>query len=114
MSSFLTNVNRTPIISKHISGKAGLNPISDLQSRVPPDCSAEFCSIHKFLNEAIDSILVDGAKHCEIKEDVETVGFSNRESWKNAQKSNQACRETKKLLMSGKPPPKAIGHIRSK
>ena len=38
MSSFLTNINRINIISKHISGKAKLNPLADLQSRAPSDC----------------------------------------------------------------------------
>ena len=31
MSSFLTNCNRTQIESRHISGKAKLNPLSDIQ-----------------------------------------------------------------------------------
>ena len=32
MSSILTNMNRTPIIARHISGKARLNPGADIQS----------------------------------------------------------------------------------
>ena len=63
MSSFLTNVNRFPIISRHISGKAKLNPIGDLQSRFPSDCNSEACSIHKFVNEAIDSVIDTGGKN---------------------------------------------------
>ena len=57
MSSFLTNINRTKIESKHISGKAKLNPYSDLQSRIPAECNSEVCSVHKFINENIDSII---------------------------------------------------------
>ena len=106
MSSFLTNVNRTRIESRHISGKAKLNPIPDLQSRFPSDCSSEFCSVHKFINGAVDSIVDEGAKNCSI---VHEDGFTNRESWKNCQKSNQACSVAKQFLTSGKPPPKAIG-----
>ena len=106
MSSFLTNVNKTKIESKHISGKAKLNPISDLQSRNPADCHSEFCSIHKFINEAIDSIIDPGAKNNNISE---SLGFSNREAWKAAQNSNQACAVAKHLMTTGKPPPKAIG-----
>ena len=106
MSSFLTNVNKTKIETRHISGKAKLNPISDLQSRNPAECSAEFCSIHKFIDTAIDSIIDPGAKNNKISEE---PGFSNREAWKAAQESNQACSVAKQLLMSGKPPPKAIG-----
>ena len=106
MSSFLTNVNRTPIISKHISGKAKLNPIPDLQSRYPPNCQAEHCSIHKFLEDTIDSTMDTGAKNCSIDAD---NSFNNREAWKTAQLGNQACMIAKQLLISGKPPPKAIG-----
>ena len=60
ISSILTNVNRTPLKVKHISGKAKLNPLADLQSRIPPECTAEFCSMRKFLNEAVETILEDG------------------------------------------------------
>ena len=106
MSSFLTNVNRTPIESKHISGKAKLNPISDLQSRYPPDCTAEYCSIHKFLDEAIDATVDDGAKNCHLQNN---SNYNNRESWKAAQLNNQACSLSIQMLTSGKPPPKAMG-----
>ena len=109
MSSFLTNVNRTQIISKHVSGKAKLNPISDLQSRNPSDCSSEFCSIHKFIDEAINSVIDEGAKNCKIGVNASSSGYNNRESWKAAQSSNQACIVAKQLLSSGKPPPKAVG-----
>ena len=107
MSSFLTNCNRTRIVSKHVSGKAKLNPIADFQSRNPSECNAEFCSIHKFINEAVDSPVDEGAKNCRICHD--DKHFSNREAWLNAQNSNQACVIAKQLLASGKPPPKAIG-----
>ena len=110
MSSFLTNINRTTITSKHISGKARLNPIADLQSRNPPECHSEACSIHKFIDDKIDSVIVDGAKNCSIVNTSESsAGYTNRESWKSAQNSNAACSEAKKLLSSGKPPPKALG-----
>ena len=107
MSSFLTNVNRTKIETRHISGKAKLNPLSDFQSRTPPDCHSEFCSIHKFIEESVDSIIDEGAKNCSVN--ASTKGFTNKESWKSAQGSNQACTVAKQFLSSGKPPPKAIG-----
>ena len=107
ISSFLTNINRTNIESRHISGKAKLNPISDIQSRYPCNCDAEFCSIHKFIKESVDSVVDPGAKNCKIGEN--SPGFTNKESWKSAQQSNQACMVTKQLLSSGKPPPKAMG-----
>ena len=49
MSCFLNNLNRFKIESKHISGKAKLNPLSDMQSRLPADCNADLCSVHKFI-----------------------------------------------------------------
>ena len=107
MSSFLTNCNRTQIESRHISGKAKLNPLSDVQSRCPPECKSEFCSIHKFINEAVDSVVDEGAKNCNITN--KSSGFTNRNSWKSAQESNNACTTAKQLLSSGKPPPKAMG-----
>ena len=76
MSSFLSNFNKTKIESKHISGKAKLNPIADLQSRNPADCRSEFCSIHKFINETIDAIIDPGAKNNNISED---IGFANKQ-----------------------------------
>ena len=106
MSSFLANVNRTPIISKHISGKAKLNPISDLQSRFPAQCHSDHCSIHKFINETIDAVVDPGAKNCTFNNE---SGFDNREAWKSAQLKNQACIVAKQLLETGKPPPKACG-----
>ena len=49
----------------------------------------------------------EGAKNCKITD--EASGFTNRNSWKNAQESNNACSVAKQLLSSGKPPPKAMG-----
>ena len=108
MSSILANANRTPITPKHISGKARLNPIADLQSRIPPKCTSEYCSVRKFLTEAVQSIVEDGPKLSTMQEN-EQVLCATRSAWLEAQQSNQACCETKKLLTSGKPPPKAMG-----
>ena len=106
ISSFLTNINRTPIESRHISGKAKLNPFSDIQSRLTPECT-ESCSVHKFINESIESIVDESAKNGKIE--LSSAGFSNRSSWLSSQKSNQACSTAKQHLASGKPPPKAMG-----
>ena len=84
ISSFLTNINRTKIESRHVSGKAKLNPFADLQSRILPDCNNEGCSIHKFLEDAADAIVDEGAKNCKI----DSSGFSNKISWLNSQKAN--------------------------
>ena len=66
ISSFLTNINRTRIETRHVSGKAKLNPFADLQSRILPDCK-EGCSIHKFLEEAANAVVDEGAKNCKIE-----------------------------------------------
>ena len=109
MSSILTNVNRTPIKPIHISGKAKLNPIADLQSRIPPECNSDFCSVKRFLEETTDAILEDGPKLGAIQNHQTFPVFTNRTSWKKTQMENQACCETRKMLTSGKPPPKAMG-----
>ena len=49
----------------------------------------------------------EGAKNCSITNS--QVDYSNRQSWKAAQMSNEACKVAIKLLTSGKPPPKAMG-----
>ena len=98
MSSLLTNVNRTPIQTKHISGKARLNPIPDLQSRIPPTCTSEVCSVRKFLSQSMDAALEDGPKNIAIKEEDSSPGYANRNARKTAQSSNQACCEAKTLL----------------
>ena len=102
-------MNRTPIKPRHISGKAKLNPIADVQSRIPPECTSEACSVRKFLDETTNSILEDGPKLCSSTNDENHIPFANRTAWKQAQMSNQACCETRKSLISGKPPPKASG-----
>ena len=106
MRSFLSNINRIPIISRHISGKAKLNPFADLQSRAPSVCCAETCSIHKFVEEAIDGVIDPGAKISKI--DIASH-YSNRIAWKKAQVNNPACGFATTLLKTGKPPPRAIG-----
>ena len=107
MSSFLNNVNWVKLESKHISGKAKLNPLSDSQSRSPAECKAELCAIHRFIQEQINGDLEQNAKYCALKTD-ETI-MASREAWRKAQASNQACSVASKLLKSGKPPPKAVG-----
>ena len=107
MASFLNNVNRFKIQSKHISGKANLNPLADKQSRAPASCSVELCSIHKFINNKINGNLDDESQLCQIT--VKNSFMTNRQAWRKAQTANQACNVAVKLLTSGKPPPKACG-----
>ena len=63
MNRFLSNINKIPIIVKHLSGKYDLNTISDHQSRHPSDCTSNTCSIHKFIDDLADTVL-DPAVKC--------------------------------------------------
>ena len=47
----------------HLSGKYDLNSISDHQSRHHSECTAQSCSIHKFINELTETVL-DLATKC--------------------------------------------------
>ena len=108
MSSFLTNINRLPVQTSHISGKARLNPVADHQSRFPSECTSEVCSVCKFIDETIASVLEPAAKNCSLST-TNAEGFASRSAWKQAQNENQACQQAKHLLTTGKPPPKAAG-----
>ena len=109
MSNFLTNANRIKLISKHISGKAKLNPMADLQSRATSECNAEICSIHKFVDEAVDGVIDNKEQSTGRINICKADIYSNKNAWKTAQDNNPACTFTKGLLTSGKPPPKAAG-----
>ena len=87
MNRFLSNVNRIPIIVKHLSGRYNLNEISDHQSRHPPTCNVETCSIHKFINELSDTVM-DPAAKCGAIDSPPTnldTSFYNRAAWISAQ-----------------------------
>ena len=58
MNRLLTNVNKLPIIAKHISSKFKLNQEADLQSRYTLKCKFNSCSIHKFINEVKNDVKV--------------------------------------------------------
>ena len=106
ITSFLANVNRIPIISQHISGKAKLNPFADLQSRAPSECSAEICTIHRFVEEACDGVINPGARNGNI---TGVDPYASTAAWKKAQQNNPPCAYAKSLLTTGKTPPKATG-----
>jgi hypothetical protein len=96
-----------PVISKHISGKAKLNPVADFQSRHQPSCKAEVCCIEKFINETIDGVIDPGAKNGSINGLSGENVFTNKVAWKKAQDENQACSFAKHLLRTGKPSPQS-------
>ena len=101
MNRFLTNINKIPIPVKHLSEKYNLNLLPDHQSRHPSACTAETCSIHKFINELSDTV-IDPASRCSpIKPD---ASFFNRAAWKAAQDRSDSCRAARSHLTSGKVP----------
>ena len=109
MTSFITNVNRIQIEVIHASGKANLNPVSDMQSRNPSTCTAEHCSICNFVNTAVDTVLNPTAKLGAIT----TTSLYNLKAWAAAQKNNAACKTALEHLRTGKQPSKKSGAIPS-
>ena len=89
MNRFLTNINKIPIVVKHLSGKYNLNNISDHQSHHPSECQAESCSIHKFINELSDTVLDSAAKYAPVKAD---ASFFNRAARISAQNRSDSSR----------------------
>lgn len=57
MNRLLTNVNKLPIVAKHLSSKFKLNQVADLLSCYTPSCNVSNCSIHKFINEVTSTVI---------------------------------------------------------
>ena len=88
MNRFLSNINKIPIVVKHLSGKYNLNLESDHQSRHPADYQAESCSIHKFINDLSETVIDPAARCAPMKAD---SSFFNRAAWLSAQENNDSC-----------------------
>ena len=95
---FLTNINKIPINVKHLSGKYDLNSISDHQSRHLSECTAQSCSIHKFINELTETVLDPATKSAAAKPD----SSFNWAAWIAAQDRSDSCRSAKHHLITGK------------
>ena len=63
MNRFLTNVNKLPIVAKHLSANFDPNQVADLQSRYTPPFNASNCSVHRFIDEVANTV-VDSAARC--------------------------------------------------
>ena len=105
MNSFLSNINKIPIAVKHISG---LNPVADHLSRHPSSCTAQTCSIHKFLLDTAQSV-IDPAAKCAPISPVDS--FTNRKAWLTAQGQSDACKSALHHLKTGKVPTHKPGDI---
>ena len=110
INRFVTNVNRVPIRVAHISGKAKLNAAGDNQSRQPSECTSDLCTVCRFVNSLITSVLDPAAKNAAINV-VPPVPMTNRQAWKQAQINCDACKSAFNHLRSGKIPSSKPGSL---
>lgn len=101
MNRFLSNINKIPIVVKHLNGKYNLNNISDHQSPHPSNCEAQTCAIHKFINELTNTVVDPAAKCTPLKFD---ASFFNRAARLAAQEHSDSCKAAKLHLTTGKVP----------
>ena len=106
MNRLLTNINKLPIIAKHVSAKFNLNQAADIQSRHTPVCNTDVCSIHRFIDE-VSNTIVDPAARCSAIQDDRS--FDNRIAWKAAQQNSDSCKAAVAYLISGKVPHSKAG-----
>jgi len=109
MNSFITNINRIPVEVLHVSGKANLNAVSDMQSRNPSSCGTQPCTICNFVQTSINSVLSPNASLGAIS----THNLYNTKSWAATQQANTACKTAASHLRTGKQPSKKSGQIYS-
>ena len=103
INRFVTNVNRVPLRVAHISGKAKLNAAGDNQSRQPSECTSDLCTVCRFVNSMVTSVVDPTAKNAAISA-VPPVPMTNRQAWKQAQINCNACKAAFNHLRSGKTP----------
>jgi hypothetical protein len=109
MNSFITNINRIPVEVLHVSGKANLNAVGDMQSRNPSTCTSQQCTICSFVHSSINSVLNPKASLGAIA----CRSLYDTKSWATAQSANQACKTAISHLKTGKQPSKKSGSILS-
>ena len=57
LQTLLTSVNRSPVIYRHNSAKAGLHAVPDALSRLPTTtCNSKDCQVERFLRELPDQV----------------------------------------------------------
>ena len=110
INRFITNVNKVNLEVRHVSGKAKLNLGGDNQSRQPSECTSELCTICRFVNEQVDSVVDPAAKNAAVQV-LPDHTLDSRQMWKRVQRADQACKEAIKLLSSGKTPSSKTGEV---
>ena len=109
IQSFISNINRIPIIVQLASGKTNQNQSSDYQSRHPSTCTTEHCSVCNFVTETSDSVLLPPSINS-IKPEND---MNNKKAWNTIQDQQKPTKEAKYLIKSGKTPSKVSGKIQS-
>ena len=109
IQSFISNINRLPIIVQLASGKTNQNQSSDYQSRHPSTCVAEHCSICNFVTETSNSVLLPPSINSIEPANV----MNNKNAWNLIQDQQKSTKEAKYLIKSGKTPSKISGKIQS-
>ena len=108
INRFITNVNKVNLEVRHVSGKAKLNLGGDNQSRQPSECTSELCTICRFVNEQIDSVVDPAAKNAAVHV-LPDQTLDSRKMWRKVQRADPACKEAIRLLSSGKTPNSKTG-----
>ena len=83
-----------------------------LTIRQPSSCTSEICSICRFVEDMVDTVLDPAAKNAAVEVEAPIpVTMTNKASWRAAQKQCAACKSAYNLLKSGKMPPSKTGEL---
>ena len=122
LQSLLTSVNRSNIVFRHNSAKAGLHCVPDAASRIKTSCGSKDCQVERFLEDLPNvvqcmSIMTDlssdpvilAAVASEFERLLESgaagpIPLGSREAWISIQKESKACRRFVKMKIDGQLP----------
>ena len=110
LSSFLSTVFQYKAEVLHIPGTSNLS--SDHQSRNPVQCDLPNCSICKFLQDTMNSV-VQSVSVEDVIEGRSRIPFSNRNSWKEVQEQCNDLRKVKDFRKQGTQPNKKSKNMKS-
>jgi hypothetical protein len=113
INKFITNVNKVKLEVAHISGKAKLNSVGDLQSRQPSTCSSEVCTICNFVRDEMEAVLDPAARNAAVHMQQQDNALTNRQAWLAAQMNCAVCREAYRCMTTGKTPSNKVGKAHS-
>ena len=108
IQTFITNVNRVPLVVQLASGKNKHNLPSDYHSRHPSECVAQHCSVCSFVKESAASVNLPS-----INAVNPVNNMSNQKAWNAIQDQEKATKQAKYLISTGKTASKVTGKINS-